>query len=84
MIEQALGIVEKEIKKRGGIYKLIQGTTKIGSRGDGIERDDIIAGLNQNEDDSSGDESNDEGIKIDLENDDIQNEEDGEEESKHS
>jgi len=41
---------------------LICGPTKIGSKGDGLERDDIIAGLNQNDDESSGEESNEEGI----------------------
>ena len=50
----------------------------------GIERDDIIAGLNQNEEESSGEESNDEGIKIDLENDNIQNEDDEEEEKQQN
>jgi translation initiation factor 2 subunit 1 len=79
MLEKAVEIVQTEIKKRGGIFKLVCGPTRIGSKGDGVERDDIIAGLNQNEDESSGEESNDEGIKIDLGNDDIQDEEEEEE-----
>jgi translation initiation factor 2 subunit 1 len=84
IIERAVAIVQAEIKKRGGIFKLVCGPTRIGSKGDGIERDDIIAGLNQNDDESSGEESNDEGIKIDLENDDIQDEDDHEEEEKQA
>lgn len=84
IIEEAVRIVQVEIKKRGGIFKLVCGPTRIGSKGDQIERDDIIAGLNQNEDDSSGEESNNEGIDIDLENDDIQNEELSEEEEKQA
>lgn len=78
-LEQAVLIVQAEIKKRGGIFKLVHGPTRIGSKDDGVERDDIIAGINQNEDESSGEESNEEGMKIDLENDDIQVEEEEEE-----
>ena len=80
MIEKAVAIVQSEIKKRGGIFKLVCGPTRIGFKGDMIERDDILAGLNQNEEESSGEESNNEGIEIDLEDDNIQNEDEDEEE----
>ena len=66
IIERAVNIVQTEIKKRGGIFKLVCGPTKIGSKGDDIERDDIIASLANNDDDSSGEESNEEGMDIDL------------------
>mgnify|MGYP007047685571 CR=1 FL=1 len=85
MIEKAVDIVQTEIKKRGGIFKLMCGPTRIGSKGDGVDmdRNEIIAGLAQNEDDSQGEESNDEGINIDME-DNIQVEEDDEEEKQAS
>ena len=78
-IEKAVGIIQQEIKKRGGIFKLVCGPTRIGSKGDGIDAEDIIAGLRQNEDsNSSGVESNEEGIDIDLEADDIEQEDEEE------
>lgn len=46
ILEKAVEIVQTEIKKRGGIFKLVSGPTRIGSKGDDIERDDIIANLN--------------------------------------
>ena len=79
IIERAVDIVQAEIKKRGGIFKLICGPTRIGSKGDGVERDDIIASIAQNEEDSSGEESNEEGMNIDLDNDGIEDEEEEEE-----
>lgn len=83
ILEQAALVVQTEMKKRGGIFKLVCGPTRIGTKGDGIERDDILAGLNQNDEESSGEESNEEGINIDLEGDgDMQIEEDDEEEEK--
>lgn len=74
-IEKAISIIQAEIKQRGGIFKLVTPPTRIGSKGDGIDAEDIIAGLNKNDEDgSSGAESNEEGIDIDLENDDIEHE----------
>ena len=81
IIEKAVSIVQASIKKRGGIFKLVCGPTKVGTKGDDIERDDIIASLANNEDESSGEESNEEGIKIDLDEG-INAEEEEEEEEK--
>ena len=80
-IEKAVAIIQEEIKKRGGIFKLVSAPVRIGSKGDGIDADDIIAGLNKNDDpESSGEESNEEGIgDIDLDGDDIQQEDEEEE-----
>ena len=82
-IEKAVEIVQVEIKKRGGIFKLVCKPEKIGSKGDEIEKDDILASMpNDNEDYSSGEESNDEAMKVDLDDEDFNNEmeEDDEEE----
>lgn len=86
IIEKAVSIVQAQIKKRGGIFKLVCGPTKIGAKGDDIERDDIIASLANNDDESSGEESNEEGMNIDLADDDIndaiEDEDEDEEEEK--
>lgn len=68
-----MAIIQEEIKKRGGIYKLVSPPVKIGSKGDGTDADEIMANLQKNEDDSSDEEeSNDEGMgDIDLEDDGI-------------
>lgn len=57
----------------------MQGPTRIGIRADDVDNDEIIANLNSKlEEDSSGNESNEEGMgDVDLEgDDDIQEEED--------
>ena len=78
-LEKALSIIQEEIKKRGGIYKLIQGPTRIGTREDDVDNEDILANLARNqEDESDENESNEEGIDIDL-NDDVQDAEDDDE-----
>ena len=69
-IEKAVEIVKEEVKKRGGIFELICGPTRIGSKGDGFDADEIRANLEDKEY-SEGQESNEEGIDIDL-GDDIQ------------
>lgn len=83
-IERAVGIIQAAIKKRGGIFKLVCPPTRIGSKGDGIDTEDIIANLAKNEEDSSGEESNEEGIDIDLEDDGIAHEEDDEEDKEQN
>jgi hypothetical protein len=40
-----VAIIQTEIKKRGGMFKLVCGPTRIGSKGDGVDREDIIANL---------------------------------------
>ena len=47
-LEKAIEIIEKEIKSRGGLFKLKTPPTRIGSKGDGVEAEDIIANLNDN------------------------------------
>jgi translation initiation factor 2 subunit 1 len=72
-LEQALAIIQEEIKKRGGNFKLVQGPTRIGTRADDVDNQDIIDNLNRKmeEEESSGEENNDEGMgDVDLENDD--------------
>ena len=44
-IEKAVAIISAEIKQRGGIFKLVSPPTRIGSKGDGIDAEEIIAGL---------------------------------------
>ena len=63
------------------MFKLVCGPSRIGSKGDGVDREDIIANLAEQDDESSG-EDDEEGIDIDLEDDDIQNEEEDDEEEK--
>ena len=42
-LEKAAEIVQKAITSRGGIFKLVQGPTKIGSKNEDIDNEDIIA-----------------------------------------
>lgn len=87
MIEKAVSIVQVEIKKRGGIFKLVCKPEKIGSKGDEIERDEILASMPKENESSSGEESNDEGMKIDLDdgiNNDEMEEDEEEEEQKQA
>ena len=80
-IEKAMSIIEKEIKARGGIYKQKTLPTRIGSKGDGVEAEDILANLHENDSNSSGDaESNDSAMDVNLDDDGIQVEDDDEEE----
>jgi len=78
LIQKAVAIVKEEILKRGGIFKLKTEVTRIGSKNDQLDREQIIAGLKEAEDNSSGSEDDEEGIDIDLDGDDIQNEEEEE------
>jgi translation initiation factor 2 subunit 1 len=77
-LEKALEIVQKEIKARGGQFKLVQGVTRIGTRIDDVDNDNIIANMNRNEEDQSSkdssEEDEEEGIDVDLDGDDIQDE----------
>ena len=59
-LEEATAVIEKEIKERGGTFKLITPPTRIGSKGDGVEAEDTLAKLDEN--DSEGEESNDSGM----------------------
>ena len=80
-IEKTLAIIQEEIKKRAGIFKLVSPPVKIGSKGDGTDTDDIIAQLQNQETDSSAEESNDEGMgDVDLDDDGIMAASDDEEE----
>lgn len=77
-LEKAAEVVQAAILKRGGIFKLVQGPVKIGSKNDDMDNEDIAAQLakkEEEEDSSYGDESNDSGIDVDLD-DGIQNEDD--------
>ena len=81
-LEQALEIIQNEIKARGGQFKLVQGITRIGTRVDDVDNENIIANMNRNEEDQSSEDENseedeEEGIDIDLDGDDIQEEDDG-------
>jgi len=77
-LEKALEIIQREIKARGGQFKLVQGVTRIGTRVDDVDNDNIIANMNRNEEDQSSQDSSEEdqeeGIDVDLDGDDIQNE----------
>jgi len=76
-LEKAAEYVQEEIVKRGGVFKLVAGPTKIGSKNDDLDNEDIVAQLAKNdEDDSSGSESNDSGMDVDLDEG-IQDEDDG-------
>ena len=80
-IEQALEIIQREIKNRGGNFKLVQGPTSIGTKKDNINSEDIIKQMALKEEEmSSGSEDNDEGMGMDLENEEFAN--DDEEETK--
>jgi hypothetical protein len=60
-LEKATAIIEKEIKERGGTFKLTTPPTRIGSKGDGVEAEDTLAKLDDNES-GSGEESNESGM----------------------
>lgn len=75
-------IIQKEIKSRGGIYKLVQGPTRIGTRVDDVDNEDIIANMNKKmeEEGSDEEENNEEGMgDLDSDDEDIHQEEEGEE-----
>jgi len=79
-IEDAIAIIEAEIKKRNGTFKLKSKVTTIGTRKDLV---DEIVMVDQDEDANSSDEDNQDGMDVDLENDDdLIQEDDGEEETK--
>ena len=77
-LEKALEIVQREIKARGGQFKLVQGVTRIGTRIDDVDNDKIIDNMNRNEENDgsqdSSEEDEEEGIDVDLDGDDIQDE----------
>ena len=69
-LQKVLKIVEQEIKSRGGIFKIVSQPSAIGSNQDDIDKEQIVADSNRNEDDeSSSDENNSEGIDVDLDDD---------------
>lgn len=77
-LELALKIVEEEIVKREGIYKLVSAPQRIGYRVGDVDFDAIKANMERNEENSDDDESansedNDEAMNVDLEADDIEN-----------
>ena len=79
-IEDAIAIIEAEIKKRNGTFKLKSKVTTIGTRKDLV---DEIVMVDQDEEVNSSDEDNEDGMDVDLENDDdLIQEDDGEEETK--
>jgi hypothetical protein len=86
-LEDALKIVEKAIKERQGSFKLVNKPQVIGAKED-KDIEDIMANINdrKDEDASSGDEDNEEGMDVDLEGDDgrINDGGDDEEEKKES
>ena len=45
-LNKALGILQTEIKARGGIFRLVQQPTKIGARGDDVDNEDIMERMN--------------------------------------
>ena len=71
-------IVQREIKARGGQFKLVQGVTRIGTRIDDVDNDKIIDNMNRNQENDgsqdSSEEDEEEGIDVDLDGDDIQDE----------
>jgi hypothetical protein len=77
-IEQSLKIIEKVIKEKGGLYKLLNKPVIIGHRDD-KDIDDLMNKYHdEKEEAGSSEEDNEEGIDIDLEGD----EEEKKEESK--
>lgn len=79
-IEDAIAIIEAEIKKRNGTFKLKSKVTTIGTRKDLV---DEIVMKDDDEEVNSSDEDNEDGMDVDLENDDdLIQEDDGEEETK--
>ena len=75
-LEKATHIIATEIKNRGGTFKLISPPTKIGQTRDELENEDIIAKVEKDDASDDTDEDNEEGIDVDLEADDIQEDED--------
>lgn len=77
-LEKALEIIQTEIKAHGGQFKLVQGITRIGTRVDDVDNENIIANMNKNEENSSSNDNSadeEEGIDVDLDgDDDIQDE----------
>lgn len=74
-MNQSVEIIQTEIKARGGQYKLVQGPTRIGTKHDIIDDDEIKANLVRNEEDESNssdeEENQEEGIDFDPENEEI-------------
>ena len=69
-LQIVLKLVEQEIKSRGGIFKIVSQPSAIGSNQDDIDKEQIIGDANKNEDDkSSSDENNSEGIDVYLDED---------------
>jgi len=80
-IEDAIDIIEAEIKKKNGTFKLKTKVTTIGTRRD---LTDEIVMIEDEEASNSSDEDNQDGMDVDLENDDdLIQEDDGEEETKN-
>lgn len=72
-LEKALAIVSEEITKRGGMYKKIQGPTRIGKTGNDKDDGEIMEKMQGFESDQgSTEENNDEGIDVNLEADEIE------------
>ena len=69
-LQIVLKLVEQEIKSRGGIFKIVSQPSAIGNNQYDIDKEQIIGDANKNEDDkSSSDENNSEGIDVDLDED---------------
>ena len=76
-LQQVLKLLEKEIKSRGGIFKILSQQTPIWTNKNDIDKEKIIADACRNEDDERIlDENNSEDIDIDLDGDEMQTEED--------
>ncbi len=52
-VNLVLKLVEQEIKSQGGIFKIVSQPTLIGSTRDDIDKEQIIADANKNEDDEN-------------------------------
>tara|TARA_B110000305_G_C19334540_1_gene585837 strand:+ start:874 stop:1146 length:273 start_codon:yes stop_codon:yes gene_type:complete len=69
-LEHALKIVEEEMLKRDGIYKLVSAPQRIGYRVGDVDFDVIKSNMERNEENSDDDESNsednDEAMNVDL------------------
>ena len=50
-LQQVLKLVEQEIKSPGEIFKILSQSTPIGTNRDDIDKEQIIANANRNEDD---------------------------------
>ena len=84
-LNKALGVLQTEMKSRGGIFKLVQPPTKIGARGDDVDNEDIMEKMNQieaeNDQEEDSDANNSDMGELDVD-DGIQEEDDGAEEEK--